>query len=109
MTLCMSLMINSNYLILCTALDCAFSCLVAGDGHVDWDEFTTFCIYSGLVGGASDCYGVSTLDSYVIEYQEDYDIKDSTLTNHSSILKLRHVPDLRRLMVTQEKEGFTML
>ena len=72
---------------------------------MDWDEFTTFCIHTGLVGGASDGYRLSTLNTYVIEYIEDYDVKDTTLTNHAAITNLRHVPSLKRLMVTQEKDS----
>ena len=84
-------------------------CLPADDGHVDWDEFTTFCIHTGLVGGASDGYGVSTLHSYAIEYVEDLDVTDKTLTNHASLTSLKHVPDLKRLLVTQEKDNGVFL
>lgn len=84
---------------------CTFLVLCAGDGHVDWDEFTSFCIHTGLVGGASDGYGVSPMDSYVIEYIEDFEIKDTTMANHAAVTNLRHAPTIKRLIATQEKDN----
>jgi hypothetical protein len=50
------------------------------NGSVDWDEFTTFCIYTGLVTDSGteeggDAYA-SPLDDYHIEYVEDFSLTD---------------------------------
>jgi hypothetical protein len=84
---------------------CYIFCCDEGDGHVDWDEFTTFCIYTGLVGGANDGYGSASLNSYVIEYVEDFDLVDTVMTNHAPITSLKHVPELKRLLALQDKDN----
>ena len=83
-----------------------------GDGSVDWDEFTTFCIHTGLVtapeqaeGGASS----GTLENYTIEYAEDHNIKDNTLSSHTPITQLRYSQDSKRLIVLKDTaEGVMM-
>lgn len=87
-----------------------------GDGAVDWDEFTTFCIHTGLVGsgagGASDGPSASTkdtLDDYVIEYGEDNELKDFTLNSYSPLAGMRYAPTTRRILVTPEKRECVMM
>lgn len=47
------------------------------NGSVDWDEFTSFCINTGLVSGPEDGDGeVNPLYDYSIEYVEDHVVKD---------------------------------
>jgi WD40 repeat protein len=87
-----------------------------GDGAVDWDEFTTFCIHTGLVGSgassASDGPSASTkdtLDDYVIEYGEDNELKDTTLNSYSPLAGMRYDPSTKRILVTPEKRDHVMM
>lgn len=57
------------------------------------------------MGGASDGYGVHTLNSYKIEYLEDGSVTDTTLNNHSPISMMRHVREVKRLLVLQDKDA----
>ncbi|CAE7683877.1 unnamed protein product, partial [Symbiodinium microadriaticum] len=88
-----------------------------GDGAVDWDEFTTFCIHTGLVGasgatGAADGPSAAqkdTLDEYVIEYGEDKEIKDTVLNSYSPLASMRYLSTLKRVMVIPEKRDTVMM
>ena len=88
-----------------------------GDGAVDWDEFTTFCIHTGLVGtsgaaGAVDGPSAMTrdsLDEYVIEYGEDKEIQDHVLNSYSPVAGMTYIPSTKRIMVTPEKRDCIMM
>jgi hypothetical protein len=86
-----------------------------GDGTVDWDEFTTFCIHTGLVGnsgtgGLDDVeVAVGSLDSYVIEYTEDKQLKENELLAHSDIITLSYIPEQKRIMVIQDKSDKVLM
>ena len=74
-----------------------------GDTTVDWDEFTTFCIQTGLQVSSSENPAASdTLDEYVIEYGEELLLRDRVLSPHRYITLMRHVPETRRLLVIPE-------
>jgi hypothetical protein len=85
-----------------------------GDGGVDWDEFTTFCIHTGLVTAAEqssqgDASGNMTLENYTIEYAEDHSTKDTTLSSHTHISQMRHSSAAKRLMVMKETSDGVMM
>lgn len=88
-----------------------------GDGAVDWDEFTTFCIHTGLVGsvspGVSDAPGASlgadALDNYVIQYGEDTIVKDHVINSYTPISVMRYLHDMHRIMVIQEKSDKVLM
>jgi hypothetical protein len=77
-----------------------------GDGFVDWDEFTTFCIHTGLVSDEGSATSASTslenLNQYSIEYSENMDVIDTTLTSYLTLHQVRYVPENRRLLVLEE-------
>ena len=99
-----------------------------GDGFVDWyvacmffseniadfaaylctdrDEFTTFCIHTGLVSDEGDATtaasSLQNLNQYTIEYTVNHDIIDSTLTSYLPLNLVRHIPESKRLMVLED-------
>lgn len=74
-----------------------------GDTTVDWDEFTTFCIQTGLqVSSSENPSNSDSLDEYVIEYGEELMLRDRVLSPHRYITLMRHVPETRRLLVIPE-------
>lgn len=88
-----------------------------GDGTVDWEEFTNFCIHTGLVGSVSMDSGVSdgpapapgldadALDDYVIHYNEDTNIKDHVINSYARISVMRYLTlhEVPRILIVQEK------
>jgi hypothetical protein len=87
-----------------------------GDGTVDWDEFTTFCIHTGLVGNYTSDSNTATpagwsggggssssLNEYVIEYCQDNNIKDTTLTNSSTLAVVRYYKEINRILVITDR------
>lgn len=78
-----------------------------GDTTVDWDEFTTFCIQTGLSVSSTaevptDSTQSDTLDEYIIEYGEELLMRDRVLSPHRYITLCRHIPDTRKLLVIPE-------
>jgi WD40 repeat protein len=71
-----------------------------GDGSADWDEFTTFCIQT-----ASDTKnaGGSTIDEYVIEYQEESMMRDKVLSPYRPVSLMKFVPDTSRFLVIPDE------
>ena len=86
-----------------------------GDGSVDWDEFTTFCIQNVHNVSASTTSGTAAsaendlLDQYFIEYVEEVSHRDTTLNSFLPISNMRHVPENKRLIVIQEDSDQVML
>eukprot|EP01042_Synura_sphagnicola_P005354 gene5354-6827_t len=107
-----------------------------GDGTVDWDEFTTFCIQNvqnmpvaapapapnaqsnnnGGVGSGGGGAGSSNplaendlLDQYFIEYVEEVGHRDTTLNSFLPIANMRHVPEAKRLIVVPEDSDHVIL
>lgn len=82
-----------------------------GDGTVDWDEFTTFCIQIGLNSNDSKSFGnESVLDKYVVEYTEDGNIIDNVIKSHSQLRLMKYIPTLNRVVAMLEKgENILML
>lgn len=75
---------------------------MSGDGFVDWDEFTTFCIYTGLITDTSKPPTDGSpggLDDYVIEYTEDKNLKDATNISFAPLALMRHCPTIKKLLV----------
>jgi Ca2+-binding EF-hand superfamily protein len=80
-----------------------------GDGTVDWDEFTTFCIQMGLTSNDTKGYGgESILDKYVVEYAEDGNIQDHAIKSHAQLSLMKYIPQLNRVIAMMEK-GETVL
>jgi hypothetical protein len=80
--------------------------LIAGDGFVDWDEFTTFCIYTGLITETSKPPtdgSAGGLDNYVIEYADDKNLKDTTNTSFAPLALMRHVPMTKKIIVVPDQ------
>ena len=66
------------------------------------DEFTSFCIHTGLVGAGD---AALSLNSYFIEYRQDMNIVDQTLASHAAVTNMRYFRELSRIMVTREKDS----
>jgi hypothetical protein len=91
-----------------------------GDGHTDWDEFTTFCIQTGLKNtGTADMAAMgkkkssnpatssgkdeaNTLDEYSIEYGEEPLMRDHILSSHRFVVNMKFIPENRKIFVIQE-------
>jgi hypothetical protein len=86
-----------------------------GDGRTDWDEFTTFCIQTGLKNtGTADMAAMgmkkrsggkdetNSLDEYSIEYGEEPLLRDHVLSSHRFVSNMKFVPENRRIFVIQE-------
>ena len=85
--------------------------IVLGDGFVDWDEFTTFCIYTGLITETSKPPTDGSpggLDNYVIEYTDDKNLKDTTNVSFAPLSLVRHVPCTKKVLVIPD-QGDSML
>lgn len=85
-----------------------------GDGSVDWDEFTTFCIHTGLATAAEqtsqdESVANTTLENYTIEYAEDHSTKDTILSSHTHISQMRYSHPAKRLMVMKETSDGVMM
>ena len=71
-----------------------------GDGSADWDEFTTFCIQTASKGkGGKGAAGGSTIDEYVIEYQEDSMRRDKILSPYRPVELMKYVPQNKRFLI----------
>jgi WD40 repeat protein/Ca2+-binding EF-hand superfamily protein len=78
-----------------------------GDGSTSWDEFTSFCIQTGLSAlqsrkGLSDEGNSYSLDQYVIEYGEEILQRDHILSAYRLVSLMRYVPEVRKLLVISE-------
>lgn len=68
-----------------------------GDASVDWDEFTSFCIQTGMGDGNTHsadnekASNIRSLDEYVIEYGEDVLMRDRVLSSHRRVDVMRWV------------------
>lgn len=72
-----------------------------GDGSVDWDEFTSFTVSTGVAeAAAEDLHAGSDLDHYTIEYTEDLVTFKCPL--HTIMREVHHVPSLKRIIVVPE-------
>jgi Ca2+-binding EF-hand superfamily protein len=80
-----------------------------GDGTVDWDEFTTFCIQMGLTANDTKGYASeNVLDKYVVEYTEDGNVQDNVIKSHSQLVLMKYIQPLNRIVTMLEK-GETIL
>ena len=75
---------------------------INGDQKVDWEEFTNYTISAGM-RGAEVAAGLSqrSADEFDVHYELDrsYDLSDQP---HASIHLVRHVPELKRLLVVRK-------
>jgi Ca2+-binding EF-hand superfamily protein len=75
-----------------------------GDGTVDWDEFTTFCIQMGLTSNDAKGYNnENVLDKYVVEYREDGTTQDNVIKSHSQLSIMKYIQPLNRIVAMLEK------
>jgi WD40 repeat protein len=77
------------------------------DPVVDWEEFTTFCIQTDVEeskGSANE-----KLDTYVIAYVEDKNMRDQSLSSYAPLSVMKYIPDGKRVMVVQDKGGKMIL
>lgn len=80
-----------------------------GDGTVDWDEFTTFCIQMGFTASDTKSYSSeNVLDNYVVEYTEDGNVHDNVIKSHSQLVLMKYIRPLNRIVAMLEK-GETIL
>jgi hypothetical protein len=76
-----------------------------GDGGTNWDEFTTFCVQTGLTtantrrGNRESGY---SLDQYVIEYGEEVLHRDHILSAYRFVAQMRHIPETRKIILIPE-------
>jgi WD40 repeat protein len=78
-----------------------------GDGSTSWDEFTSFCIQTGLSAmqnrkGLTDDGNSYSLDQYIIEYGEEILQRDHILSAYRLVSQFRYVPEVRKLLVLSE-------
>ena len=73
-----------------------------GDGNCDWDEFTNFCIQTGIESTAKASANADTLDEYVIEYGEDMLLRDKFLSNFRFASVMQYINVLKKFLVVVE-------
>ena len=83
---------------------------VNGDGHVDWEEFTNYCIEEGVqpVKGNSD----ESEGSLAIEYleEENYsELQEELFPKAATILQMLYLPYSRRILTIEEDCHFFKL
>lgn len=88
-----------------------------GDGSTNWDEFTTFCVSTGLnvtvnkkaLDNNNDSQEQS-LDQYVIEYGEEVLQRDRILSAYRLVSVMRYVPDTRKIyIISEDADNILML
>ncbi|RYG68911.1 WD40 repeat domain-containing protein, partial [archaeon] len=77
-----------------------------GDGGTNWDEFTTFCVQTGLSSNSHNRSSGNdsnySLEQYVIEYGEEVLHRDHVLSAYRMVAQMRHVPETRKLLIIPE-------
>jgi WD40 repeat protein len=78
-----------------------------GDGSTSWDEFTSFCIQTGLSAmqsrkGLTEEGNSFSLDQYVIEYGEEILQRDHILSAYRLVSVCRYIPEARKLLIISE-------
>lgn len=73
-----------------------------GDGNCDWDEFTNFCIQTGVEATAHASANSDSLDEYIIEYGEDMLLRDKFLSNFRFASLMQYIPVLKKFMMVVE-------
>ena len=84
-----------------------------GDGTTNWDEFTSFCVQTGLAvntnkSGADNNKNFS-LEQYVIEYAEAHLDRDHVLSAYRFISLMRYVQETRKILVISEDADNVMI
>eukprot|EP00981_Chlorochromonas_danica_P013586 scaffold6531_cov169-Ochromonas_danica.AAC.8 len=89
-----------------------------GDGSTDWDEFTTFCVQTGLTNvksrsqqqvAAAAADQPFSLDEYVIEYGEEILHRDHILSAYRFVSQMRYVGETHKLLVIPEDSDHVLL
>eukprot|EP01034_Spumella_vulgaris_P022279 gene22279-28395_t len=80
-----------------------------GDLTTNWDEFTTFCVQTGVTGLLGKGGGNFSLDQYVIEYGEELLHRDHVLSAYRFVAQMRHVPETRRILLVPEDSDNVMI
>lgn len=94
-----------------------------GDGSTNWDEFTTFCVQTGLGstssgGGSNPSAGAkrggegsntNVLDQYIIEYGEEVLQRDHLLSAYRYVSVMRHVSESHRLLIISEDADYILV
>jgi WD40 repeat protein len=87
-----------------------------GDGTTNWDEFTSFCVQTGLsvntnktTGAAGGGEKAFSLEQYVIEYGEAQLERDHVLSAYRFISLMRYVPETRKILVIPEDADNAMI
>ena len=81
-----------------------------GDGSVDWDEFTSFTVSTGVSEAAATdttVHAGSDLDHYTIEYAEDLATFKCSL--HCFIREVHHIPSMRRILVVPDDSSKVLI
>ena len=83
-----------------------------GDGACNWDEFTSFCVQTGLSAIANKKGNANTnysLEQYVIEYGEEILQRDHILSPYRFVSLMRHVQDTRKLLIISEDSDYVLI
>lgn len=80
-----------------------------GDQTTNWDEFTTFCVQTGVVEHISSGGSTYSLDDYIIEYGEEPLQRDHILSGYRLVCQMRHIPENRKLVVIPEESDNVMI
>lgn len=79
-----------------------------GDGSTNWDEFTTFCVQTGLTtnsrNGQVNASGETgfSLEQYVIEYGEEVLQRDHVLSAYRFVTQMRYIPETKKILLIPE-------
>lgn len=73
-----------------------------GDGNCDWDEFTNFCIQTGIESTSKASANAESLDEYIIEYGEDMLLRDKFLSNFRFAAVMQYIDVLKKFLVVVE-------
>ena len=79
-------------------------------GSCNWDEFTSFCVQTGLLTSSGKNRSSNyALEQYVIEYQEQILERDHILSAYRYVSLMRHIPELRKIVVIAEDADNVMV
>jgi hypothetical protein len=72
------------------------------DPIVDWEEFTTFCIQTDVAESFSSHTQVNKLDTYQIEYSENTQRHDTSLSSFAPLAVMKYIPNEKHILTIQE-------
>lgn len=71
------------------------------DPMVDWEEFTTFCIQTDVEESINQNKSAK-LDTYVIEYSENTNRQDHTLSGSAPLAVMKYIASEKRILTIQD-------